>query len=779
MKWIDIFKIYSLKKIKTDKLLFIFTAISILISTSISLIIPVMNVENQKYIEDNLIKINGGDLSIVIRGNQPNEFYYKLNEIKEENFEIKDSTIQNCYYEKDSNYIMGRIAIGDYSLKDDEIILQSTLAHSLNVKIGDYIELDTRGNGKFKYKVKAIETLASAVDRDAKLLGYGKVNKKSELENIKGTTFININGEDAKGLKEDLVKINPSNEYKTAEDVGLENRDETMMQKVVLSILSTLGYVFSALAIISTTLMIIMKRKKDIAILKLLSFKSIDIKKAFLVEFSIWILAPILISGLASYLSIKWILEYGGIIIENISAESFLLMLKGILFNGLIFLLLILIALKVIDGIKGMSIVREDERETKRQNKRILIFSIFIIPVLLILYSIYCGTIENIGGVLIIISLLLIFLIITSITIKVFSKLPFKSNLIFYSFKAIRNRFFSFVLILMSLTLTLWFILIGFNLEASIKNNYKSSLESILPYNYYIEGKDSIEIEKTLKSNNVVEGFIKSSSIDGKILNEKFNDRLRVVTLNEINKEDYGVSYNILYGEDLFQGEDGVLVTDDLRDKSAINLGDILEIETEKGIIKERVKGVYKSGGINTLAILKENVSLGKDIGFLVEAKNTSFMEDLKNSTVVAVSDMGDRMAVYISSFLKVFRVLSIICFLGTILFNINMVFMNCSKDERDEEILIALGYNKDFIIKSQLVKMAITIMLASVLSLGVYGLIIKFFFAMMIKASGEISIGIIVINILLSIIITIVSFAPALRNIRRKKELNLLREEA
>lgn len=779
MKWTDIFKIYSVKKIKKDKTLFLFTAISILIATSISLIIPVINVENQKYIEKNLIKINGGDLSIVIRGNQPNQFYDKLNEIKEENFEVKESTLQNCYYEKDSNYIMGTIVIGDYSLNDDEIILQSTLADSLKVEIGDYIELDTRGNGKFKYKVKAIETLASAVDRDAKLLGYGKVNKTSVLENIKGTTFININGEDIKSLKEDLVKINPSNEYKTIEDVERENRDETMMQKVVLSILSTVAYIFSALAIISTTLMIIMKRKKDVAILKLLSFKSIDIKKAFMAEFSIWILSPILISGLVSYISIKWILAYGGIIVENISIDSFLLMIKGILFNGLIFGVLILIALKIIDGIKAMAIIREDEREIKKQNRRILIWSIFVIPILLILYSIYCGTIENIGGVLIIISLLLIFFIITSITIKVFSKLPFKSNLIFYSFKVIRNRFLSFVLILISLTITLWFVLIGFNLKASIKNNFKNSMESILPYNYYIEGADSFEIEKTLKDNNQVQGFIKSSSIDGKILNEKFNDRLRVVTINEINKEDYGVNYNILYGVDLFQGEEGILITDDLRDRTAINIGDILEIETEKGIIKERVKGVYKSGGINTLSILKENVSLGEDIGFLVQAKSSSFMDDLRNSTVVAISDMGDRMAVYISSFLKVFRVLSIICFLGTIIFNINMVFMNCSKDERDEEILIALGYSKDFIIKSQIVKMVITITLASILSLGVYGLIIKFFFAIMTKASGEISIDIILINILLSIIITIVSFAPAIRNIMRKRELNLLRDES
>lgn len=48
---------------KKEKILFIFTTLSILIATSISIIIPIVNLENQSYVELNIKEINGGEIN--------------------------------------------------------------------------------------------------------------------------------------------------------------------------------------------------------------------------------------------------------------------------------------------------------------------------------------------------------------------------------------------------------------------------------------------------------------------------------------------------------------------------------------------------------------------------------------------------------------------------------------------------------------------------------------------------------------------------------------------
>lgn len=774
MKWVEIFKLYNLKQIKKEKILFLFATISILIATTISLIIPQVSLANERYIEKNIEIINGGDLSINLNGDVSKEFQEKISEFKNRGLEVKSSLIENCYYKKSTNNIMGTIVIGDYELKEDEIILQSTLANSLNVEIGDFVELDTQGNGKYKYKVKEIEPLSSGVDRDAELLGYGKVQNNESLNGISGRIILHINGSDGELLKKELLDIDNSNFYITIKDKESEMYSGLSVQKATLGMLSTVGYIFSSLAIISTIIMLILKRKKDIAIFRIISLDIKDIKKALRAEMYLWLLAPITLSGFFSYYGANLILKYSGICLEGINKEGILLILNGMIFNGIVFLILINVALIILQGINAISIIREDEKDIKKQSKKIVIVSIFLVPVLLSAYSLYSGSIESLGSGLIVIFLIIAFLGIVSLSVKVFSLIKFRNTILIYSIKSIKNSFFSFILVLLSLTLTLWFILIGFNIEDSIKDNFTTSLEDILPYNYYAESSNHKDLENVLNNDKDVEGYIKSSSLSGKVRNENFNNIYRSVELSEVNKEDYGVNYKIVMGEDLFQGENGLIISDKMRENNALDVGDILEIETSKGIIKEKIKGVYKSGGINSISIVKENVELGDEISYFIKSKNDNFIESLNNSTVASVGAMGERLAANISSFLKVFRTLSIVCIVGTVLFNINMAYMSSVRDEKDEEILISLGLGKIFVVKSQIVKIILLIFFASMLSLGLYGLIIKIFLKIMINSSGEISMRIIIINLIISVVISIISFNIPLRKTLKKKELNL-----
>ncbi|MBU5227150.1 hypothetical protein KQI36_10910 [Clostridium senegalense] len=777
MKWVEIFKIYSLKQIKKEKILFIFTAISILIATSISSIIPQVSLENKRHIEKNIEQINGGDLSINLMGGMSKELNEKLNEFKNKGFKVTLSSISNCYYKKSSNNIIGSIVIGDYSLKEDEIILQSILANSLNVKVGDFVELDTQGNGKFKYRVKEIEVLSSGVDRDAELLSYGKVQKKEILKGISGREIIHIKGNDGELLKEELLKVDNTNLYTTIDDKKNELDKELSIQKGTLGILSAIGYIFSILAIISTTIMLILKRKKDIAILRLLSIDVKEIKKALRAEISLWLFVPIILSGFFSYYGAKIILKYSGIVIKGVNKESLLLILKGVLFNGIIFFILINIALIIVQGINAMGVIREDEKYIKKQSKKVVCSTIFLIPLFLVIYALYTGSIENLGSSFLVILFIGIFLCLVTLIVKILSFVKIKSTLIMYSIKSINKRFFSFVLVLLSLTLTLWFILIGFNLKTAIKTNFAASLEKILPYNYYVEGNDYESLESVLKNDKDIEGYIKFSYIEGKIINENFKSIYKYTVISEVNKEDYGLNYKIIQGKDLFQGEEGFIISDEMRERNRLNIGDTLEIETKKGIIESKIKGIYQCGGINSGSILKENVQLGDEVSYLVKSNSDKFIDKLNNSAVGSIEDIGDGIAANIDSFLKVFKMLSIICILGTVLFNINIVYMNCIKDEKDEEILMALGLGKVFVIKVQIVKMIFLILLSSILSLEIYTLIVKLFFKVMLNSSSELLIRAIVINLVISIIISIISFAIPLRKILKKEALNLLRE--
>lgn len=777
MKWVEIFKIYCLKQIKSEKILFLFTALCILIATSISLIIPVVNLENQRYIEANIKEINGGELSISLNGERGKALEDKLRDFENKGLNVTSATLKNCFYKKSSNNIMGTIVIGDYSLEEDEIIIQSNLANSLNVGVGEFVELDTKGDGKFKYKVKGIEAFSSGVDRDAELVGYGKVQTNEAFKGISGREIIHVNGDNGDTLKEELLKVDNGRFYTTINDKNREVKDELLIQNSTLGILSTVGYIFSILSIITTTIMLILKRKKDIAILRLISIDKKEIKKALGLEISLWLLGPIILSGFLSFYGAKIILNMSGIQVDKITNESFSLILKGMVFNGVIFFILINVALIIVNGINAMAVIREDKKIMEKQKKKILLFTIILIPFLLLAYSLFTGNIEALLSSLVIIILIIVFLALVSLSIKILSIKKFKSPLMMYSIKSIKNNFFSFVLVLLSLTLTLWFILIGFHLESSIKNTFKSSLGDILPYDYYITSKDNEALERVLNSDKDIEGYIKTSDIVGKVINEDFNNMYRSICINEVNEDDYGVKYNILQGKDLFTGDKGFLISDKLRESNALDVGDMLEIETSKGILKGKITGVYESGGINTLGVLKEEVEFQGDISYFVKSKNDNFIDKLNNCSVTGIGDLGDRIAANISGFLKVFRILSIVCLLGTILFNINMVYMNFIKDEKDEEILVALGLGKTFVIKVQLIKMVMLIFLSSILSLGIYALIVNLFFALMINSGGNISIGVIIINLIISIVISIISFNTPLRKILKKKQLNLLRE--
>lgn len=226
-------------------------------------------------------------------------------------------------------------------------------------------------------------------------------------------------------------------------------------------------------------------------------------------------------------------------------------------FNGIVFFILMNIALMIVKGINPISALKNNQEDIRKENRKVIAITAILAPVFLIIYGLVFNSFESIGSSLLVIILILIFLAIVSVILKLISLNKFRNPLLIYSIGTIKNRFFSFILLLVSLTLTLWIITIGFNLEDAIKENFNNSLSKTLPYNYYVESNTGDELEEKLKSSDDVEGYIKSFSIDGKIKNEKFNEYYRTVFLSEVNKDDYGIKYKIKYGRNLFEEKMG------------------------------------------------------------------------------------------------------------------------------------------------------------------------------------------------------------------------------
>ena len=106
------------------------------------------------------------------------------------------------------------------------------------------------------------------------------------------------------------------------------------------------------------------------------------------------------------------------------------------------------------------------------------------------------------------------------------------------------------------------------------------------------------------------------------------------------------------------------------------------------------------------------------------------------------------------------------------------MILINSCNSEREDEILLAMGLGKIFILKVNIIRIVFLSLLSSLLSLGIYGGLVKLFFKVMIDSPGKISIKLIILSILISVSITIVAFIAPIRRSYKKRTLDLILHE-
>lgn len=776
MKWFDVFKLYNLKKLKSEKVILIFTALSIFVTTLISLLVPQI-MKNTKEIMDNSIRqLNGGTLRVQVQY-PSKKFNDEIASLKKEGYKVTVQELTNGYY-KNSNgkKTIGKLISGKFNIGKDEIILYKSIANNIRAKVGDKIEIEYPEIGSKSYVVKKIENMPYGVDNDSKILGYGKILSDKNIE-IRNEGLVLINGGNGEKLKERLKNIENGYEYSSLEDKNKSVQSDVDKEIMAYTVITEMAYILSIITIITTTVMILLRRKKDFAILKMLSIKSKSLKKSMVLELSLTIIIPVILAALCSFKLSTVILAFNKTN-ELISAsEKVAIIFKGVVFNCVLFFLFLNIALMMLKNIEPLSIVRQDETKLRKIRKKILISSVILVPILLFAYSLYLGRLSAFAGGCFILLFIGIFLLITLCILKLITLIPFKNNVFIYGFKNIQKNFMSFTMILLSITITIVFLLIGFTLDNTIKYSMNKTMKNSLPYNYILLEKSGRDLEKNLKNNDYVNKYSKFYNISAKVTNS--NIKSKAIRIAEIKKEDYKAQYKIIEGKDIFQGsKDQIIISDKYKKTNNLKLGDFINVESLAGNFKYKIKGIYDGGEFNSQTILKEYSGIGEEsISYIIKSNSDKWMDGIKDSYVVSVDSLSDSISSMLNKSLDIFKYLCFLCIFSSVLFNMNIVYMNYIENKKDETIIIALGIGKGFCMKYQLFKLLLLVATSTIMSFGIYVLVLKTALRLFLNSDIYISFLYLLASMVISTVLSIITFNLPIRNLKKKVSFELLKE--
>ncbi|ENK1244486.1 ABC transporter permease [Clostridium sporogenes] len=782
MKWFDVFKLYNLKKLKSEKVVFTFTALSIFITTLISLLVPQIT-KNTKEIMDNSIKqLNGGDIMVQVQ--YPSEkFNDEIESLKKEGYKVEAQQLTNGYYKNNNGKkTIGKLISGKFNIGKDEIILYKAIANNIEAKVGDKIEIEYPGIGTKSYVVKKIENMPYGVDNDSKTLGYGKIlsDKNMKIKN-QGLMFINgdNSGNDDNGekLKERLKNIEDGYVYSSLKDKEKAVRNDVDKEIMSYSVITEMAYMLSIITIITTTIMLLLRRKKDFAILKMLSIGDKNLKKSMLLEVSLIVIIPVILAAICSFKLSTVILALNGTNELIGISEKTVIIFKGVVFNCVLFFLFLNIALMMLKTIKPLSIMREDEFEVKKARKKIIIISVIFVPIVLFFYSLYVGRLAAFDGGCFILLFIGVFLLITLCILKLITLIPFKNNVFLYGFKSIEKNFMSFTMIILSITMTIVFLLIGFTLDNTIKYSMNKTIKNTLPYDHILIQRAGSDLEKILSSNSYIDKYSKFYNTNGKATNS--NIKSKAITISEVKKQDYKAKYKILEGEDVFQGnKDQVVISNKYKKINKLKVGDFINIESLSGNFQYRIKGIYDGGEFNSQTILKEYSGIGKEnINYIIKSNSDKWMNHIKDSYIVSVDSLSNSISSMLKKSLDIFKYLCFLCIFSSLLFNMNMVYMNYIGNKKDQTILIALGIGKSFCMKYELFKLALLVVTSTTMAFGTYALVLKTTLKLFLDSDTYISFLYLFVSMGISTALSIITFNLPIRNLRKKISLELLRE--
>lgn len=769
MKWIDIFKKYNVQKMKKNNIVIFFVIISIILSVSISLAIPQVNCTLNKTWKSQAYKQNGADLKVEM-GFNSKKFNEKIKNIKE----IKDKKELlefSATAKKSKKQTFSDVILGDYNLSSNEIILSNNVAKILKASIGDTIEVFDS-----KYKIKDIEEKTEAVGAQGEEMGYVKVSKAHIDKSKAYGKIVLIKSNNAEKVRKELKKAENKFTYTTVSDIEKEIDKKVDSNTMALSILNTMSIIMTIMSLISSIFLLITKSSKEIAIMKINSIECKKIEKAFRFQFYCYMLPAVLVGTFSSILLTKFILKMNNIVYKINDVNIRKIVMGAVLFI-IIYMIYIIIASNLIRKIEPLTVIKVAGEKIKK--RKIIFLSLLFTVVSLIIYAKYVGSSSIISGSSVMIALIVVFFIISFILISLLTLIKPRKVTNKYYMSHMREKKSSIVFTILSLSFTILFFLIGFTLSKTIGDSFTKGLRSKVNYNYMLTSDSSVNIENKLLQNSKTGKYTKLYRINALFYNKDSIDR--VSNLCGIDDNSYKVKFKILKGSDVFEGnENEVLISSKMAKELNLKIGDFIKLNIKGIDYKYNIKGIYEAGIINTDDILIQKQSLSEDYNnvlYLANIKSDKVVESLTNISIVAIQNIGNSLENSMNNLLKMFKALCFICILASIIFNINIIYMNAIEDFRNFVVMRALSLGKKVLYKNVLTEMLVILIMTLIMSLGIYLLLMKLFIKMLFGVNIILKAKMIIMPIIISLIIIIVISIIPFSFVKKSSMFEILKE--
>lgn len=770
----ELFKIYFSKQLTNNKGILFLVTLSLIISFSISIFVPIISHNHKAKIINNIDKINGGDIKI--EGN------IVLEDIEDEVFKIDDTAeIQKNYVRsstiksRNDNKFIFDLLIGDYNLAENEIILAEKLADQYGYAVGDEIEILVNSNYE-RFIINVIDSVDTGVPGQSEFIGYGKISEKYLLETVGEPRLITINSKSADVIEEKLADKFPNLKIKTIEDTRKEQESSIEMQNVSMNLLNVMGYILMMSVLAGTIMMFLIKYRRDISILKLLFIKNKVIKKGLFIEFFSVGMVSLVLSLPISYIAQQIISNSLGIQNIGTNSEIIKLMIRGFVINFAVLIIIVKMLSSTVGTISPLSLLNKDYSGLYKKLKRMGLVLLPLVLVSIFAYGIFSGQSAIFKGFMVIIVLIAMLLLILSIAFFIITKIPTRIEVLNYTSKTFRNEKGINILLILNTTLLLIFFIIGFKFPDLFKLTYDQELEQELPYNYMIVSKDldsvAVEIEEKLDKD---ESFTLVSQENGLMV---FEDEFVDIVETGIDVEYYNNKFKIIEGKNLIETDkDGILISKDLKSQEGLKVNDEIQIATEENLTEYYVRGIYENGTINSNWILRSETDRENSMILLKADKDIAKIE-LSDASIASLALVGEMMLSKADGFLKGFRYICIIFSGSALLFNVLLMISNSSMKKREFTIIRALSKGESFIKKSVIINFIYSLILSSICALAVYWIVGQFIFKILLDLEMVLDNRIFIMTILLATIFNFITYFQLFFKTNKFVDYKLLRSD-
>lgn len=835
-KFLKFFFSYNIKSWTRNKLQILFSICGIAMGIAIVLAIQILSTYNSLNLEEKSRSVNGGDISI-------NTYRIKVTDKQiEELRAIKGVDYTFSFWnaatvkvgEKSSNIILRFVDNNAYPLYEMErekvnykenlqidktIILSENLASRLDVKENDEINLFNNLIGENEiFTVTKIVKSDGETGQDMNIFGYGILSESRYSiihdNNLISKIYVKVNNkEQINEIKDKLQDIFQNSEITTAKDVFEKSKKEIESTKNSLYIIGIFTFIISGIGVANTILLSVLKRQKEICMLKAMGMKNIEIVLCMEGEACI-------ISILSSFIGIPLGILFSTLVNHNIYGEwiessklSFVVYpaINVIVISILISLVFAFIPALISSKMKPIYILREQYISSKKKTQMIepilgialLLGGIFSVLLKSFKGFIYCFEIFIIGSIL----YLLLYIIL-----KAISKLGlFIHGKTILSLRNISRNSNKLVLVLLTLVIGIISIGVTMNISNSIIPSLKKTIENQNGYNMILTTsiKNKDKLEKRLADENDVDSFTQSlrfktifKGMNGQNKEIEFQEKLAKFNKKEVLDDlviegallkTSNIMFDMKEGRFLNKSDKGTnntVINSELADCMGIKVDDEIEMEIENKAVNLKVIGIKKKTILNTSQITADfdmlnTNSLSNSAVYYINAKEKkidSLAKDLnkeiKDAFVLNFNDLLPALNETINNQIKLLTFISIFCILASLFLMSNIILITFLDRKKEILMLKVAGAKNIEIYKIILFESICMGTIAGIIAAIINEILTNLFFTKMLKVEYAISYAISMKIIGVSILVVCIPALLVIRSMKIKKIYILLRSE-